>query len=173
MSPHTQVPGAPARYIAPSARLGRFSAVWWWSVVQDGVVIGDGCNIGSHCEIGRGSVIGDQTRIGAFTFLPPNTRLGARVFVGPHVMLCDDRHPYVHGPNDAPYTPEPPVVGDDAVLGAGCVVLPGVTIGAGARIAAGAVVTRDVPPGGVVRGEPARAHALSAMAAEHWMGPHT
>ncbi len=41
-------------------------------------------------------------------------------------------------------------------LGAGCLVLPGVTVGARAVVASGAVVTRDVAPGTVVAGVPAR-----------------
>jgi acetyltransferase-like isoleucine patch superfamily enzyme len=41
-------------------------------------------------------------------------------------------------------------------VGAGALVLPGVTVGEGAVVAAGAVVTRDVPPGVIVAGVPAR-----------------
>lgn len=166
--PHDKVPGAPARFLHPSAAIGRFSAVWWFSVVQEGVCIGDAVNIGSHCEIGRGSVIGDRTRIGAHTFLPPNTRVGDRVFIGPHVMCCDDKHPRIHEPGDPPYVAEPPIIEDDAVIGAAAVLLPGVRIGQGARVCAGAVVTKDVLPGEVVAGLPARVHALSAASVESW-----
>jgi len=41
-------------------------------------------------------------------------------------------------------------------LGAGCMLLPGMTIGERAVVAAGAVVTKDVPPGAIVAGVPAR-----------------
>ena len=43
-----------------------------------------------------------------------------------------------------------------AFVGVHCVILPGVKIGAGAIVGAGSVVTRDVPPGAVVAGVPAR-----------------
>ena len=41
-------------------------------------------------------------------------------------------------------------------IGAGAVILPGVEIGEGALVGAGAIVARSVPPGKLVRGEPAR-----------------
>lgn len=47
-------------------------------------------------------------------------------------------------------------IGDGVLLGAGSVIIGPVTIGAGAKVGANAVVTRDVPPGAVVVGAPAR-----------------
>ncbi len=148
--------------IDPSASVDPSATVWHYSVVLQDVVIGERVNIGSHCEVGRGSTIGAETRIGSFTFLPPHSKVGQRVFIGPHCMFCDDMHPYVHGPSDAPYEAKPPVIGDGANIGAGCVILPGVTIGTGATIGAGSVVTRDVAPFAHVRGEPARVRSLGA-----------
>lgn len=49
-----------------------------------------------------------------------------------------------------------PVLGDGVDVGAHVVVLGGVTVGAGAVIGAGSVVVKDVPPGTVVAGNPAR-----------------
>ncbi len=48
------------------------------------------------------------------------------------------------------------VIGDDVWIGARVIILPGVTIGTGCVVGAGSVLTRDVPPGSVVAGNPAR-----------------
>lgn len=47
-------------------------------------------------------------------------------------------------------------IGHDVWIGSACMILSGVTIGHGAVIGARAVVTRDVPPYGIVAGNPAR-----------------
>ena len=50
----------------------------------------------------------------------------------------------------------PVVIGDDCFIGHGAIVLMGVTVGNGSIVGAGAVVTKNVPPGSVVAGNPAR-----------------
>lgn len=50
----------------------------------------------------------------------------------------------------------PVKIGDKVWIGADVTILPGVSIGTGAIIAAGTVVTKDVAPGMIVGGIPAR-----------------
>jgi acetyltransferase-like isoleucine patch superfamily enzyme len=144
---------SPQNYIHSTATIGDGTRVWHFSVILADVKIGSFCSVGSCCEIGHGSIIGDGTRIGFGTFLPPASWVGSNVFIGPGVTCCDDRSPRVNNPG---YTAEPPVIEDGASIGAGAVLLPGVRIGAGAMVGAGAIVTKDVPPATMVRGEPAR-----------------
>jgi hypothetical protein len=54
------------------------------------------------------------------------------------------------------YRYAPITVGDDVFIGYGSIILPGVQIGSRAVVGAGSVVTRDVPDGAVVGGNPAR-----------------
>ncbi|MDB5311342.1 MAG: wbpD [Gemmataceae bacterium] len=83
------------------------------------------------------------------------------MFVGHGVMFTNDRDPRATSADGELQTTAdwdliPTRVCRGAAVGSGAVILPGVTIGAGSLVAAGAVVTRDVAPGAVVTGCPAR-----------------
>jgi maltose O-acetyltransferase len=83
--------------------------------------------------------------------------LGDDVLLGPQVKLLAADHP--RNPLQRRSGREfgrPIRIGDGAWLGGGAIVLAGVSIGAGAIVGAGAVVTRDVPAGATVAGNPAR-----------------
>jgi UDP-2-acetamido-3-amino-2,3-dideoxy-glucuronate N-acetyltransferase len=138
--------------VHPTASLGPGTLVWTFATVGAGVQTGSHCAIGSAVYIGADSRLGDSVRIQHGVFLPNRSRVGDRVFIGPNATFTDDRHPVVNHPQ---YRAEPPIIEDDASIGAGAVVLPGVTIGRGAMVGAGAVVTKDVPPFAVVKGNPA------------------
>lgn len=115
-------------------------------------VIGDDVSIGTNAVLEAGNTIGNRVRIHTGCFLELVT-VGNDVFIGPRVVFCDDPHPpclnYQSCAGGA-------VLEDGVRIGANCTILPGVTIGAGALIGAGTVVTKDVPAGMVVIGNPAR-----------------
>jgi len=140
-------------FVDKTATVGENVKIWHFAVVLAEVEIGDDVVIGSRCEIGRGCRIGKGARIGSGVFLPPNAVIGEYAFIGPNSTFCDDRTPFAG--NDR-YTAEPPVLEAHCSVGAGVTVLPGVRIGTKSLIGAGAVITKDVPAGAVIRGEPAR-----------------
>ncbi|MEB3851984.1 MAG: N-acetyltransferase [Desulfurococcales archaeon] len=118
-------------------------------LVREHTVVGEASIIGSHTVIDGRVTIGRNVRIESAVYIPPETRIGDNVFIGPRAVFTNDRYPPSARLQGA-------VVEDNAVIGANATILPGVTIGEGAVVAAGSVVTRDVPPGAVVAGVPAR-----------------
>ncbi|HUS94931.1 MAG TPA: acyltransferase [Patescibacteria group bacterium] len=106
-------------------------------------------SIGRDCLIGENSVIRGQGGV----------EIGDRVYTSPYTQIIAVNHVF-----DDPLRPfveqgisaEGIVIEDDVWLGAGSIITDGVTIGKGSVVAAGAVVTKDVAPGTVVGGVPAR-----------------
>ena len=127
-----------------------------------GCSIGDATRIGPFVEIQRGASIGARCKIQSHTFVCDGVEIHDEVFVGHGVMFINDRRPRATGADGTLQTEddwalERTVVEERTSLGSGAVILCGVRIGAGALVGAGAVVTRDVAPGAVVAGVPARA----------------
>jgi acetyltransferase-like isoleucine patch superfamily enzyme len=124
------------------------------------VVVREENEIGDDVSVGTGSVIehhvriGDGVRIHSNAFVPEFTVLEEGCWIGPNVVLTNARYPLSPG---AKKDLRGPVIGKRAKIGANATVLPGVRIGEGALVGAGAVVVRDVDPGAVVVGNPARA----------------
>lgn len=97
------------------------------SYLQQYAVLQADVRLGRNCSVSAGSIVNHECRLGDSVFIAPGANLCGKVEVG-----------------------------DGVFVGASAVILPRLRIGAWATIGAGAVVTREVPPGAVVVGNPAR-----------------
>jgi acetyltransferase-like isoleucine patch superfamily enzyme len=123
------------------------------------VTIREHNTIGADFSIGTGSIlehhvtIGDGVRLHSRVFVPEYTILEDGCWLGPGVMVTNARYPISRGAKDRL---EGAIIERGAIIGANATLLPGVRIGARALVGAGALVTKDVPAGMVVVGNPAR-----------------
>jgi acetyltransferase-like isoleucine patch superfamily enzyme len=126
-----------------------------------GCSIGPRSRVGTFVEIQRGARIGADCKIQSHTFICDGVTIGDRVFVGHGVMFINDRRPRAANEDGSPqseadWAVEKTWIKRGASIGSNATIMSGVTIGERALVGAGAVVTKDVPPGAVVAGVPAR-----------------
>jgi UDP-2-acetamido-3-amino-2,3-dideoxy-glucuronate N-acetyltransferase len=146
--------------VAPDVELGRDVKIYAF-VNLYGCRVGDETRIGTFVEIQKGASVGARCKISSHTFICEGVTLEDEVFVGHGVMFTNDRCPRATRADGTPQTEEDwkleaTVVRRGASIGSNATILCGLEIGERAVVGAGAVVTRSVPPGAVVAGNPAR-----------------
>jgi acetyltransferase-like isoleucine patch superfamily enzyme len=136
-----------------SQSIGLGTRIWQFVVVLPKAKIGKDCNICAHCFIENKVLVGDRVTVKCGVQLWDGVILEDDVFIGPNVTFTNDPIPRSRQPLEQhPVT----LVKKGASIGANATILPGITVGEGAMVGAGAVVTKDVPFGAVVAGNPAR-----------------
>jgi acetyltransferase-like isoleucine patch superfamily enzyme len=115
--------------------------------------IGDNVSVGTLSVIEHHVEIADNVRIHTQAFIPEFSVLEEGCWIGPNVVLTNAKYPLSPGVKSQLAGP---IVRKGAKIGANATILPGVVIGENALVGAGAVVVRDVAPGTVVAGNPAR-----------------
>ena len=165
----------PAAVIGDGIRVGAYAVIYagaWIGrdcFVGEHAVIREGCRIGDRCLIGQGvffnyeAEIGDDVRIIQGAHIAGLARIGSGTFIGPGVMMSNVRHIDVNNQVFDYRDAAAPVIGERVMIGTGANIVAGVRIGDRAVIAAGAIVTRDVPAGGFVRGQPGRLVERTAL----------
>jgi len=146
--------------IAPDVKLGKGVVIYNF-VNLYGCEIGNDTRIGSFVEIQKGVFVGRNCKVSSHTFICEGVTIEDEVFIGHGVTFINDKYPRAttaHGllQTEADWTVVPTVVKCGASVGSGATILCGVTIGELAVIGAGAVVSKDVPAGAKVAGNPAR-----------------
>jgi len=145
--------------IAPDVKLGENVKVYAF-VNLYGCEIGDDTKIGTFVEIQKGSKIGNRVKISSHSFICEGVTIEDEVFIGHGVMFINDKYPRATASNgmlqtEADWQCTPTLIKRGASIGSNATILCGVVVGEGAMVGAGSVVTRDVPPGTLVVGNPA------------------
>jgi acetyltransferase-like isoleucine patch superfamily enzyme len=123
------------------------------ALVREENVIGDDVSIGSHAVVEHHVTIGHGVRIHSQAFIPEYSVLEDQCWIGPNVVITNAKYPRSPRVKEAL---KGATVRRFAKVGANCTLLPGVEVGENALVGAGSVVTKDVPAGAVVAGNPAR-----------------
>ncbi|WP_238650427.1 acyltransferase [Paenibacillus piscarius] len=152
----------PALFIEADVRIGSHVSVYAGSVIGSGVLIADHASIREQIVVGRDTIlgrnvmvepntsIGSETTIQTGSYITADTVIEDQVFIGPCCSMSNDKYMASgKGHHQGPRIRRGARIGNNASL------LP-VEIGANAVVGAGAVVTKDVVPGAVVVGNPAR-----------------
>ncbi|MBU2009500.1 MAG: N-acetyltransferase [Chloroflexi bacterium] len=164
-------------YLRPGSSGPRLLRIGAGAIVRRGAIIYAGTTIGDHLETGHHVIIREQNTIGhdfriwsnsivdygcrignnvkvhSQVYIAQFTEIEDNVFLAPGVTVANDLHP---GCRLSPQCMRGPTIRQGAQIGANVTLLPFITIGEYALVGAGSVVTRDVPPRAVVRGNPAR-----------------
>jgi acetyltransferase-like isoleucine patch superfamily enzyme len=126
-----------------------------------GCEVGDETRIGAFVEIQKNTTVGRRCKISSHTFICEGVCIEDNVFIGHGVTFINDSYPRattVDGTlqTEADWTVERTFIRKGASIGSGSTILSNVTVGEHAIVGAGSVVTKDVPPNGIVAGNPAR-----------------
>ncbi|MFM9092513.1 MAG: acyltransferase [Verrucomicrobiota bacterium] len=146
--------------LGPGARVFGFTNLY-------GCEIGADTKVGTFVEIQKGAKVGARCKISSHTFICEGVTIEDEDFIGHGVMFTNDRFPRAANADGSPQTEAdwqclPTVVKRGASIGSNATLLCGITLGEGALVGAGSVVTKDVPAGAVVAGNPARIRPAKA-----------
>ena len=135
------------------AKIGKGTKIWHFAHIRGSAEIGDGCTISKDVYIDANVAIGNNVKIQNGVSVYQGVTIEDDVFCGPHMTFTNDLYPRsFSGSWEVINT----LVKRGASIGAHAVIICGVTLGEYCMVGSGAVVTKDVPSYGLVRGNPAR-----------------
>ncbi len=147
------------RCIAPDVKLGKDVKLSQF-VNLYGCEVGDNSKVGAFVEIQKNAKVGMRCKVSSHTFVCEGVTIEDDVFIGHNVAFINDTYPRATAngalQTEADWKVEPTRIKKGASIGSGVTILANITVGENAIVGAGSVVTKDVPPGMIVAGNPAR-----------------
>lgn len=134
--------------------IGENTKIWAFTHISKGVKIGKNCVIGEGVHVGNNVIIGDNVKIQNHSLLYDGVIIEDDVFIGPNTVTTNDIEPVAIG--DWSNRFRKTIFKKGCSVGANSTIICGNTIGEDSLVGAGSVVTKDVAPGIIVVGNPAR-----------------
>jgi UDP-2-acetamido-3-amino-2,3-dideoxy-glucuronate N-acetyltransferase len=144
----------PTAVIDAGAVIGEGTAIWHFSHICAGARIGSRCSFGQNTLVADGVIIGDGVKVQNNVSIYTGAVIEDDVFLGPSCVMTNVTNPRAQVSRRGLY--EKTLIRRGTTIGANATIVCGVTLGRYAFIAAGAVVARDVPDYGFIRGVPGR-----------------
>ena len=146
--------------IAPDVKVGQ-NVKFSQFINLYGCEVGDDTKIGAFVEIQKNAKVGQRCKISSHTFICEGVTIEDEVFVGHNVTFVNDSFPRATSKTGTLQTEqdwkvEVTLVKKGASIGSGATILANVVIGENALIGAGCVVTRDVPANAIMVGNPGK-----------------
>ena len=140
--------------VSKTAKIGKGTRIWAFAQVGDNAKIGKNCVISNGVYIDRNVIVGDNVKIQNKALLYDGLVVEDNCFIGPGACFTNDKYPRFNKIRNLKGVIHR--VKKGASVGANATILPDVIIGSNAIVGAGAVVTKDIPDGVVVCGNPAK-----------------
>jgi UDP-2-acetamido-3-amino-2,3-dideoxy-glucuronate N-acetyltransferase len=144
----------PTAIVDDDVHIGAGTKIWHFAHICSGARIGEHCVFGQNTMVAGGVVIGSNVKVQNNVAIYTGTVVEDDVFLGPSCVLTNVTNPRSQVRRQTLY--EKTLLRRGATIGANATLVCGITLGRYAFVAAGAVVARDVPDYGYVRGVPAR-----------------
>jgi UDP-2-acetamido-3-amino-2,3-dideoxy-glucuronate N-acetyltransferase len=152
----------PSAVVDDGSSIGEGTAIWHFSHICSGAVIGKNCSIGQNVLVADNATLGNGVKIQNNVAIYGGITVEDDVFLGPSCVLTNVTNPRSQVSRKTLY--EKTLIRRGATVGANATIVCGITLGRYCFIGAGAVVTKDVPDYGLVLGNPGK---LSGFMSRH------
>lgn len=148
--------------IDSGCKIGLRTAIWHFSHLMPGCMVGEDCIIGQNVFIANNVQVGNRVKIQNNVSLYTGVICEDDVFIGPSVVFTNVLNPrsFVNRKSEFKST----VLQTGASIGANSTLVCGITIGRYAMVGAGSVVTTNVSDFALVYGNPAKQHGWVSRA---------
>ena len=152
----------PSAVVDEGAVIGESTAIWHFSHICSGAVIGKSCSLGQNVMVADNASLGNNVKVQNNVAIYGGIIVEDDVFLGPSCVLTNVTNPRSQVSRKSLF--EKTLIRRGSSVGANATIVCGITLGRYCFIAAGAVVTKDIPDYGLVLGNPGK---LSGYMSRH------